>query len=119
MLTGDDKSTWFITLRQGWRMLYVPDVRIRCLEEMPGNGFVSGSFGLMRRWYGNMARSNLRARRLGPARIGFFTWFCLLDQRVSPWTTLTGPAILMHAVLDGDARGTWLIAAGCWPAAPC
>ncbi len=30
--TGDDKSTWFTLLKNGWEMLYLPDTYIYCLE---------------------------------------------------------------------------------------
>ncbi len=90
MVTGDDKSTWFSLLRHGWKMLYVPDVAVYNVEELPGRSFVGSSINLMLRWYGNMARNNGRAIRLGPGRIGWFTWICLVDQRISPWTSLVG-----------------------------
>jgi glycosyltransferase Alg8 len=91
MLTGDDKSTWYYTLRQGWRMIYVPDHAVCCLEKLPRPEFVASTTSLMRRYFGNMARSNWRAIRLGPERLGLFTWWSLVDQRISPWTGLWGP----------------------------
>ncbi len=45
----------------------------------------------MVRWFGNMMRTNGRALRLPARRIGGFTWWSILDQRVSMWTTLVGP----------------------------
>jgi glycosyltransferase Alg8 len=45
----------------------------------------------MFRWFGNMLRTNGRALALGPRRIGLFTWWCVLDQRLSMWTSVTGP----------------------------
>lgn len=97
MVTGDDKSTWFTTLRAGWRMLYVPDVVVGCAEELPAGGFVKATRGLMLRWYGNMARNNGRALALGPKRLGLYVWLCLLDQRIAPWTTLLGPTLMLIA----------------------
>ena len=38
-----------------------------------------------------MLRTNGRALALGPARSGTFIWWCILDQRISMWTSLTGP----------------------------
>ena len=90
-LTGDDKSTWFWLLRRRWAMLYVPDVQIRTCENLEGMGFASISTQLMRRWFGNMLRNNGRAIALGPRAMPPFIWWCLVDQRVSIWTTLTGP----------------------------
>lgn len=90
-VTGDDKSSWFWLLRHGWRMMYVPDVAIRSLETFPPGGFVAQSLGLMVRWFGNMTRNNGRAIRLGPRRVGAFLWWSLVDQRLSVWTSLSGP----------------------------
>ncbi|WP_372001085.1 glycosyltransferase [Tistrella mobilis] len=102
LLTGDDKSTWYAVLRSGWNMLYVPDAVAHPLEELPAGGFVPASLALMSRWYGNMIRANGRALALGPRRTGWFLWMCLLDQRLSMWTTLIGPTFagllgLLHA----------------------
>ncbi|MDA9557383.1 glycosyltransferase [Vibrio sp.] len=94
MLTGDDKTTWFYLIKHGWKMIYIPDVKIKCLEELPTPHFFSSSLSLMQRWYGNMLRSNLRALKLGPKK-HLFLWLCLLDQRISVWTTLTGPTFVL------------------------
>ena len=102
MLTGDDKSTWFSVLRHGWDMLYVPDVAVYNLEELPSASFLRSSVALMARWYGNMARNNGRALRLGPRRCGTFTWICLLDQRLSPWTSIVGVTTMLIAALLRD-----------------
>ncbi len=99
-LTGDDKSTWFSVLRQGWDMLYVPDAIIHPIEELPQEGFVKSATSLMMRWYGNMVRGNFRAIKLGPVRCGWFLWTCLIDQRISMWTTLVGPtAMIVTSIL--------------------
>ena len=91
MVTGDDKSTWFTVLRGGWDMLYLPDVVVHPVEELPAGGFFKATTALMVRWYGNMARNNGRALALGPRRCRVFPWLCLLDQRLSMWTSLVGP----------------------------
>lgn len=104
-LSGDDKSTWFWLLARGWKMLYVPDVAVDNLESMPARNFPVSSLRLMHRWFGNMLRISGRAIALGPGRMGLFTWWCLIDQRVSMWTTLVGPATVF-----------WLTIAG-WPQA--
>ena len=90
-LTGDDKSTWFKLLKGGWEMLYVPDAVVFCLESADENP-LRQSVAKMTRWFGNMLRNNGRAIALGPKPMGFFVWWCLVDQRLSMWTTLVGPA---------------------------
>lgn len=103
-LTGDDKSTWFWLLRRGWRMAYLPDLQSESMETQPRPGFVASAVALMVRWYGNMLRTNGRALALPARRIGYFTWWSLLDQRVSIWTTLAGPvAVLLTALLATPA----------------
>ncbi|TNC50847.1 glycosyltransferase family 2 protein [Rubellimicrobium rubrum] len=99
-LTGDDKSTWFWLLSRGFHMTYLPDVKSVSMETQPLPGFFESAFALMKRWFGNMMRTNGRAVALGPQRIGLFTWWSVLDQRVSVWTTLTGPcAVLLTTIL--------------------
>jgi glycosyltransferase Alg8 len=90
-LMGDDKSSWFHVLRQGWKMLYIPDVTC-CSLESRDIGFFKASFSLPYRWFGNTLRNNPRALALGPGCTGWFIWFCILDQRLSMWTSLVGIA---------------------------
>ncbi|WP_434361174.1 glycosyltransferase family 2 protein [Parasalinivibrio latis] len=99
LLTGDDKSTWFYVLKNQWKMLYLPDWKVTCMEEEPTHNFFTTSVQLMTRWYGNMLRSNLRALSLSPQRLGWFLWLCLWDQRISMWTTLIGPTLALVASL--------------------
>ncbi|MBF0307837.1 MAG: glycosyltransferase [Alphaproteobacteria bacterium] len=99
MVTGDDKSTWFVTLAAGRQMLYLPDVVVHPVEDLPAGGFARATTALMTRWYGNMMRNNGRALALGPRRCGWFLWACLIDQRLSVWTTLTGPTFALLATL--------------------
>ena len=98
-LTGDDKSTWYWLLKNGYEMAYLPDVRSWSMETQPRPTFYDSSKTLMVRWFGNMMRTNGRALRLDPAQIGFFTWWSILDQRVSMWTTLVGPTAVAYAAL--------------------
>jgi len=93
-LTGDDKSSWYWILKKGWAMLYVPDVRVATIEHPPSDNFFIASTMLMRRWFGNMLRTNERALNIPPHITGFFTWWCLLDQRLSMWTALSGPVFV-------------------------
>ena len=110
-LTGDDKSTWFWLLERRWAMLYLPDVSVVCQEELPGKWLVPCSIRLMQRWFGNMLRNNVRAIRLGPRHVGFFTWWCLVDQRLSIWTTISGPIFAMLFFLAGtpEAVGIYVL----------
>ncbi len=93
-LTGDDKSSWYWVLKNGWSMLYVPDVQIHTVEHPPSPNFFIASSMLMKRWFGNMLRTNERALNIPPHVAGFFTWWCLLDQRLSMWTSLSGPVFV-------------------------
>ncbi|MDF2445663.1 MAG: glycosyl transferase [Moraxellaceae bacterium] len=89
-LTGDDKSSWFHVMRLGYDTFYVPDVSICTLEHPPDKSFVLASVKLMFRWYGNALRQNMRATSLGLRRLGVFTYYVMLDQRISMWTGLIG-----------------------------
>jgi len=98
-LTGDDKSSWYWLLKNGWEMPYVPDVVIRTVEHPPHPNFLTGATMLMVRWFGNMLRTNARAIEVPPSRIGLFVWWCLVDQRLSMWTSVLG----LSAALLGSA----------------
>ncbi len=99
-LSGDDKSTWFWLLKNGWRMRYIPDVYVSGFEELPDRKrFFASTTDLMRRWYGNMLRTSGRAIALGPRPMGLFAWWSLVDQRLSMWTTLIGPTVAVLVTL--------------------
>jgi glycosyltransferase Alg8 len=100
--TGDDKSTWFTLLKNGWEMIYVPDAMAYCMESSGDEPFRQ-SFSKMARWFGNMLRNNGRSIRLGPGPMGLYTWWSLIDQRLSIWTTLVGPcsALLLATFKSG------------------
>lgn len=89
-LTGDDKSSWFWLLKNGYRMYYVPDVNVLTVEQPPTDNFLESAGMLMTRWFGNMLRTNGRALALGPWKMGLFTWWAILDQRMSMWTSISG-----------------------------
>lgn len=93
-LMGDDKSTWFVLLKNGWEMFYLPDVVVYSLETRTQN-FFKLSRSLMLRWNGNTMRTNARTLDLGPKRIGAFIWYAVLDQRISMWTTLIAPFAML------------------------
>ncbi len=112
-LTGDDKSSWYAVLKQGWDMLYVPDTVVMTVEHPPSENFYKATTQLMFRWFGNMLRTNGRALALGPHRIGLFAWWCVLDQRISMWTSLTGPLFavmlaLKHSLLFLPIYAIWI-----------
>lgn len=114
-LTGDDKSSWYWILKNGFEMLYVPDARIRTVEDPPTPNFIVGATMLMTRWFGNMLRTNSRAIALGPRRMGMFTWWCIVDQRLTMWTTLIGPtaAILISIFYTASFGYLYLLWVGC------
>lgn len=93
-LMGDDKSTWYKLLKQGCKMLYIPDVTLYCYEDRVSR-FFKTTTGLFSRWYGNMLNNNGRAVAIGPRKLGFFIWWCLLDQKITCWTPLIGPVSML------------------------
>jgi mannuronan synthase len=105
-LSGDDKSSWFWVLKQGYEMIYLPDVVVYNHETISGS-LINRAYENMRRWYGNMLRSNGRALALGPGKTGWFLWWCLIDQRLSIWTALITPGMLTLALLQGK----WFVVA--------
>lgn len=99
-LSGDDKSTWYFLLENRYEMIYIPDVIVNSLETHSGS-VTNRAYNNMRRWFGNMLRSSGRAIGLGPKVVGWFPWWCLLDQRISMWTSLITPGLLLIALLWG------------------
>ncbi len=95
-LSGDDKSTWYLLLRNKAEMLYVRDAMVYTVEHISGNGFQRTLQNLLR-WSGNMLRNNGRAIALGPNKVPPYIWWCLIDQRLVIWTSLVSPiaAILL------------------------
>ncbi len=96
-LSGDDKSTWYYMLLMDAKLLYVPDVCVYTVEVITGSGLLR-MFQNFRRWSGNMLRNGQRALNLGPKKIGWFVWLCVLDQRISMWTMLISPALATSTV---------------------
>ncbi|HEY9656102.1 MAG TPA: hypothetical protein V6C50_11490, partial [Crinalium sp.] len=60
----------------------------------------------------NMLRNGSRAMALGPVRVGWYAWYCLLDQRLSFWTGLVTPTLMLIYLLQGKWLGFVLIL--CW-----
>ena len=100
-LTGDDKSSWYHILKKKYDMIYIPDVKVLTIETPPDPSFLKSSIVLMRRWFGNMLRTNDRAIALGPKVTRFFPWISIIDQRISMWTSLTGLFVTLIAVVAG------------------
>jgi len=100
-LSGDDKSTWYWLLRAGGNMYYVPDALVITVERIEGNGRERMMQNLLR-WSGNVLRNGARAIALGPRHVGYFTWWCIVDQRIAMWTTLIGPmsALILSVFVD-------------------
>lgn len=97
-LSGDDKSTWYYMLKQDAKMLYVPDALVYTVEEVSGSG-IERMTQNFRRWSGNMLRNGARALKLGPRKVGFFIWWCVLDQRIAMWTMLVSPIVASNVSL--------------------
>ncbi|MFN7143878.1 MAG: glycosyltransferase [Myxococcota bacterium] len=100
-LSGDDKSTWYVLLKRGAEMRYVPDALVHTIERLDGALFDRVVQNLLR-WSGNMLRNGRRAIRLGPARVGPFIWWCIVDQRIAMWSCLAGPVAILAGVLFVD-----------------
>ena len=84
-------------------MLYLPDVRVVTIEHPPARWLLPAATQLMLRWFGNMLRTSSRTIALGPRRLGAFTWWCLIDQRISMWTPLIGPIVALIFALGKSA----------------
>jgi glycosyltransferase Alg8 len=100
-LSGDDKSTWYTLLKRGVEMIYVPDATVHTVEQIE-DAWISRAGQNMLRWSGNMLRNGSRAIAIGPRKMGFFIWWCLIDQRIAMWTCLAGPI----ALITGSALWT-------------
>ena len=92
-LSGDDKSTWYYLLKQGADMFYIPDATTVTIEYIKGSALVRMKENL-KRWSGNTLRNGARAIALGPHKVGYFIWWCLIDQRCTVWTMLIGHMII-------------------------
>jgi glycosyltransferase Alg8 len=85
--------------RRGGRMLYLPDVRTVRIERPPAKRPLSVTARLILRGVDDGPAGRNTAIALGPARIGLFTWCCLIEQRVSLWTPLIGLVIALAFAL--------------------
>ena len=111
LLTGDDKSTWYYLLKNGWKMLYVPDVLIYSYEAPPSENFLKGATMLMIRWSGNSLRATYRVKKFSPSITSWFVWYMIRDQRITMWTGLYG---LTAAILGEIHWGGGVFIAYIW-----
>ncbi len=110
-LTGDDKSSWYYVIKNGWDMLYVPDVVVDTIEEIPHKNYFIGSLMLMQRWFGNQYRTNERALQVPRKVLGWYAWYTLWDQRFTMWTSPYGLFIAFFGSLHW---GAYIFAAYLW-----
>jgi len=96
-LSGDDKSTWYALLKDRAEMLYVPDALCWTVDTISEEGMYQRMIQNLLRWSGNMLRNGARAIALGPRRVGFFIWWCIVDQRIAMWTSLAAPLAMISA----------------------
>ncbi len=97
-LSGDDKSSWYALIREGAQMLYVPDAMVYTVDQVKGNTLLRIWQNIIR-WSGNSLRNSGRVIQMGPWKVGLFTWWCLIDQRLSTWTCLSGPVAIIAVAL--------------------
>ena len=107
-LSGDDKSTWFWLLKNRYEMLYIPDALVYSIETISGS-VTTRAIANMRRWFGNMLRNNSRALALGPGITGWGIWYSLVDQRLSIWTSLMLPSVLVLSLIYGNYFAAGLV----------
>ena len=100
LFSGDDKSTWYWLNANRYDLMYVPDAMVVTYEVVTEGGVIR-AIANMKRWSGNMLRNAGRAARLGPGKLRFFPWVCVLDQQISMWTVLIGPASISLAIASG------------------
>ena len=61
----------------------------------------------MQRWFGNQYRTNLRALSLTPARLNWYPWYGLVDQRVTMWATPYGFFIALFSSIHWEMSIWW------------
>lgn len=110
-LSGDDKSTWYYLLKRHADMFYIPDATTVTIEYIHGNALDRMKENL-RRWSGNTLRNGARAIALGPRTVGYFIWWCLIDQRCAIWTMFIGHMMILVLVLTRSS--TFLLISLIW-----
>lgn len=103
LLTGDDKTTWLEVLRRGYGMTYLPRAFVYPIENPDmERGFMRGVLALTTRYSGNMARANLHPDAWQGVKGKTHFAYGLIDQRVSMWTSLITPLLLVYLFVFGD-----------------
>lgn len=112
-LTGDDKSSLYHVMKEGWELTYVPDVMVYTVDELVSDNFFLGSLELMERWFGNQYRTNLKQLQTKDMRriIGNFPWYAIYDQRVTKWMTPYG---FLIAIFGSIHWGIYILYAYIW-----
>jgi len=107
-LSGDDKSTAYALLAKpgGAVLRYVPDAVATTIEYLEGGAFSRVRQNLLR-WSGNLLRNGRRCISLGPEQLGWFPWWCFVDQRLAMWTTLIGPTMALCLVALQGIQMLW------------
>jgi glycosyltransferase Alg8 len=101
-LSGDDKSTWYYLLKHSADMLYILDATTVTIEYIHGSAIDRMKENL-RRWNGNTLRNGARAIALGPRTVGYFIWWCLIDQRCAIWTMFIGHMSIIILAITQNA----------------
>ena len=107
-LSGDDKTSWYYTMKMGWDMIYIPNINVTTVEIIKGSG-LQRLYQNLRRYAGNMLRNGTRVLSLNPFKIGLFLWHGILDQRISMWTVLITPSLIILSICFGDYEITAVI----------
>lgn len=110
-LSGDDKSTWYYLLKERAQMFYIPDATTVTIEYIHGNALIRMKENL-KRWSGNTLRNGARAIALGPNRVGYFIWWCVIDQRCAIWTMFIGHMIII--ILACTKSAAFLLVSFIW-----
>ena len=106
-LSGDDKSTWYYLLTKRADMFYIPDAKTVTIEYIDGSALDRMKENL-RRWSGNTLRNGARAIALGPRTVGYFIWWCLIDQRCAIWTMFIGHMIIIILAITKSVAFLWV-----------
>lgn len=110
LLTGDDKTTWLEVLRRRKSMRYLPYSYIYPIEAPDQkDGFIKCTYTLTNRYSGNMARANLHKDAWVGVKNTLHFGYGLLDQRISMWTSLLTPLLLIYLLLF-DHFGIFVVA---------
>ena len=88
-------------------MFYIPDAKTVTIEYIDGSALDRMKENL-RRWSGNTLRNGARAIALGPRTVGYFIWWCLIDQRCAIWTMFIGHMIIIILAITKSVAFLWV-----------